>query len=495
MLRAMSSRPAGTATASHSSTTADPSSAGAGRLREGGDRCPGATRLHEAADGALARVRIPGGLLDVQQAEAIAAASRKLGDGAIHLTSRGNIELRGLPLEAGADLADRLHAAGLLPSVVHERARNVVASPLSGLDAAGLLAGQGDVQRWVRELDRLLCADQRLTQLSGRFLFGFDDGRGDILSLAPDVTVVAVSPERAEVVLNGSPIGVTVPAALAARAAIVVAHTFLDRTAAGSGDAWRLADLSAADRTTLATGVRECLLNGAAGGSVISYSVTSDPAGNDPVANDPVNNTADGPVRPDAAGAPRLGYVLGPDGSAALSVGAPLGRVSLTAWNALVRTTIRGGRTLRLTPWRGVVLPGFAVADAAGALAGLSDCGLLTEPESPWVGATACVGRPGCAKALADVHDDARRALVAPAMATVPMTTCATAGTAVEGAGIPPLAVHWSGCERRCGHPIGAHVDVVATDAGYRIGTSGRQPVEVTNSEMAQAVSAARSAM
>ncbi|GMA89042.1 hypothetical protein GCM10025868_42920 [Angustibacter aerolatus] len=70
--------------------------------------------------------------------------------------------------------------AGLLPSRTHEQARNVVASPGGGPDAP-------DLRRTVQALDRGLCADPALASLGGRFLFGLDDGTGDVLSLRPDV--------------------------------------------------------------------------------------------------------------------------------------------------------------------------------------------------------------------------------------------------------------------------------------------------------------------
>jgi precorrin-3B synthase len=65
---------------------------------------------------------------------------------------------------------------------------------------------------------------------------------------------------------------------------------------------------------------------------------------------------------------------------------------------------------------------------------------------------TACAGRPGCAKSLADVRSDVVRAV--------------TAGTLPAGG----ARQHWVGCERRCGHPAGEVVDVVATGEGYRVG-------------------------
>ena len=62
------------------------------------DACPGALQTHPAADGALARVRVPGGLLTAAQLRVLAAAARQIGDGHLELTSRGNVQLRGLQI-------------------------------------------------------------------------------------------------------------------------------------------------------------------------------------------------------------------------------------------------------------------------------------------------------------------------------------------------------------------------------------------------------------
>lgn len=154
---------------------------------------------------------------------------------------------------------------------------------------------------------------------------------------------------------------------------------------------------------------------------------------------------------PDAA-PPALGVVTGPGDTDALSVGLPLGRADAARWRALTDLARdHGTGELRLTPWRGVVVPGVRRGRAPGALDALEAAGLVTGERSPWTGVGACVGRPGCAKSLADVQGDAASALpVAPRADALP--------------------VHWSGCERRCGHPRGEWVDVVAgPDGGYRI--------------------------
>ncbi|MFI6484749.1 precorrin-3B synthase [Nonomuraea sp. NPDC050663] len=140
----------------------------AGRTRP--DACPGALQVHQAADGPLARVRIPGGLLSAHQLRVLAACAEELGSGVIELTSRANLQVRGLS-DPGA-FAERIAAAGLLPSPTHERVRNIVASPL--VDRSLIV-----------ELDRALCGRPELAGLPGRFLFALGE-----TGLPADVTLV-----------------------------------------------------------------------------------------------------------------------------------------------------------------------------------------------------------------------------------------------------------------------------------------------------------------
>ncbi|MCX4238377.1 MULTISPECIES: precorrin-3B synthase [Streptomyces] len=409
--------------AAMSSAALRPSSQATAVSRDRGDACPGTLRLHAADDGALARVRIPGGVLTVRQAEVLADAAQRLGDGDMHLTSRGNVQLRGLADGCGTELAGLLTGAGLLPSRGHERVRNIVASPLSGLDGRGLW----DVRPWLSALDAALCASEAARALSGRFLFALDDGRGDMSGLEADVTVRAAADGGARLALGPAGRALHVSAEDAPRAALVAAEAFLaeallEAERASGTRAWRVAELALADDELTAAAGRRLTAEG------IAHEWRARETGR-----------ADGPP-PGAVGD-------------ALSVHVPLGRLTASQWRELTRAATG---ELRLTPWRGVVLPtpGTSAARRTEALARLDAVGLVTDADSPWLRVGACIGRPGCAKSRADVRADATAALDA-------------VGTARHRGGLP---LYWSGCERRCGHPRGERIDVVAApQGGYRL--------------------------
>ena len=377
--------------------------------RDRADACPGALQTHAAADGALARVRLPGGLVTAAQLRALAGAARDLGDGALELTSRGNVQLRGLGPGADGDLAARLDEAGLLPSPAHDRVRNVLASTLSGR----VPGGHVDARTWAAGYDAGLLADPALAELPGRFLVTLDDGRGDVAGLGGDVGLLALDGATVALTLAGADSGLRSTPDAAVDLALAATSAYLDERTAQGGTAWRLAELDGAADAVLARL-----------GRPPSPSV---------------------PLPAPAPGGP-VGVLPQLDGRSALGAVVPFGRLSAHGAEVLAGAADE----LQVTPWRSVAVPD--VEETATLVAALCRAGLVLDPSSPWLRLTACTGLPGCAKSRADVRADATAALL--------------------GGRLPADGArqHWAGCERRCGRPRGDVVDVVATGTGYRVG-------------------------
>lgn len=322
------------------------------------DACPGALQVHQAADGALARLRLPGGMVTAGQLETLAHTATEFGNGTLELTVRGNLQLRGV--RDAAAVADAVAVAGLLPSPTHERVRNIVASPLSGR-----VGGLADVRPWVSELDAAIRADPELARLPGRFLFGLDDGRGDISGLGADVGAHLLS-ERVALLLAGHDTGIRIEPGQVVATLITVARRFVEVR----GKAWRIAELD--DASPLVAG----------------FAVTAAPGADYP----PVLR-------------PPVGWIGQDDGRVALGAGIPLG--VLTARQAEFVAAVDA--PVVITPWRSLLVCDLSEGVADTALRVLAPMGLVFDENSPWLDISACVGSPGCEKSLADVRAEATR--------------------------------------------------------------------------------------
>ena len=398
------------------------------RRQTADDACPGALRLHAAADGPLARVRLPGGMLTGRQLRVLADVAEQHGDGALELTSRANIQLRALRADP-SELADRLAGAGLLPSLAHETVRNISAPPLADVQTRGL----------VEALDRGLCADDALAALPGRFLFAV--GR---TPLAADVAAIRAGDEWA-VLLGGSDVGVRVPTGRVVGTMLGAARGFLAERGGREPRPWRLREIPGGPELIAArlAGARPEAELGAA--RPPATQPTAEPGAARMPGTQP---TAELSLREPGA-EPLVGKLPQP-GSEQAAVGTlvPLGRLTGVQLEVLAQA-----ERLAVAPWGGVVVLDLAPEAADRWVVALRDAGLVTEGDSKWVGVTTCAGRPGCGKALADVRADAE-----------------AAARFVVG-----RPVHWVGCERGCGSPAAAHVRVEATGVGYLV---DGEPVE-----------------
>lgn len=374
------------------------------------DRCPGVFETHSAADGSVARIRLPGGQISAAAMGTLATISATYGDGFLELTARGNIQLRGI---ADVDsVAAAVVDAGLAQANASDRQRNITASPLSGR-----IGGVADVRQLAVELDDALRAGHAPTQLSGRFWFGLDDGRGDVLGKYPDVALFATTADRFDVVVDGTAVGSTT-AERAVETLLSLAGHFVD----SAPGAWRVGDLSVTQRDTWLRVVAEELPS---------------------------------PTRPapsPTAHAPMLGWfdqdsTRGSSPLVTLGCTVPLGRVPartaefLAAINTPIIVTTR----------REILICDLTEGVAETVVRVLAPMGLIFDAASPWAQITSCVGAPGCAKSLADVRGDVNRHV-----------------NALDDSTVPDTPEHWVGCARGCGSPGQAHIRVEATADGYR---------------------------
>jgi len=369
--------------------------------------CPGALRPMESGDGLIVRLKLTGGIVPLDLAGRIADWAQRFGNGEIDLTARANLQIRGVTDAKLPGLQDAIASAGLLDENPDgEAIRNVIASPLAGLDPDAVL----DIRSVVAALETRLAGDSRLYALPAKFCFAVDDGgRLRLADVRADVRFEAMAGPAFVVRLDGAPddaVGPCRPDEVPDVAA-KLARVFL----AQRGDARRMQDLVAR-----------------LGVAVIAEEVGLAHASN---ASPPARGRSDR----------GSGWVLSTCG-----IGFPFGRILA---NNLLRLAERAAETrateFRLTPWRTVLVP-CPAQEAAALLRSLPSDAFILDPADPRRRVAACVGAPACERGTTSVRDDANR--LAP---LVPETEF----------------LHVSGCAKGCAHPRPASVTLVGNNGRY----------------------------
>ncbi|MEM6608103.1 MAG: precorrin-3B synthase [Pseudomonadota bacterium] len=333
--------------------------------------CPSAHRPMASGDGLVVRVRPPMGALTAAQARGLAGLAERQGNGLIDLTTRANLQIRGVSENGHAALLDGLRAFGLLSTDGPAMNRcNIVTDPF----------GTGTTDDRQRQIARAVDVGLR----AGAFdplpsKFGF------VVDIAPDRQLSAISGDiRIEtssdgliVRADGAATGRSVPDARAAAAlALEIAHWFIASGGVGADGRGRMAGHLG----------RGAVLPDALSGTCV-------PA---PAASRPSPGKRSG------------GYL----------VGVAFGQVSPST---LVDLAEISAGSLRITPWRMFFLPGIADVTA---LAGSSS--LVLDPTDALLRVHACTGAPGCPQASVETRGLARAvAAILPPSASLHVSGCA----------------------------------------------------------------------
>ena len=151
--------------------------------------CPGLFYGSRARDGVLSRMRIPGGILNVQQCWTIANLVDRYSSGCLQVTNRANLQIRELHSEIAPSTWHDLQELGLASRRVEvDPIRNMMASPTAGIDRQQLLDTRPLVKAW----DDYLQTHPELSELSAKFSIGFDGGEAvSIRNLRNDIVLAA----------------------------------------------------------------------------------------------------------------------------------------------------------------------------------------------------------------------------------------------------------------------------------------------------------------
>jgi precorrin-3B synthase len=136
--------------------------------------------------------------------------------------------------------------------------------------------------------------------------------------------------------------------------------------------------------------------------------------------------------------------------SQAFALAPPFGQFDTGMLRSLAGLAEQHGTTIRITPWRALLL---GRVPAGADLAAAAGPAWIADPADPRLNVTACIGAPGCASGSTPTRADAAR--LAAAMR-------------------PTARLHLSGCAKGCAHPGPAPLTLVGRQGRYDMVRDGR---------------------
>lgn len=384
--------------------------------------CPGLLRVVQALDGGICRIKLDGGSILADQADAVAAVAERFAGGVIEATNRCNLQIRGIGPEHGA-LIESLLVAGLGPRTpAGDDVRNLMLSPSAGIDRQMLF----DTRPLAAQILVTLQTHTRFHELSAKFAVQLDGG--EALAMLEHHHDLWLSPlvRDGESWLAFGLAGVPLdkPAgrvSLALGHALVVAVLEL------------FLDLARPDQIRMRHLLAEIPMDEFMARLARRVPLQACLDWQRDMSNDGLH----------------IGSHPQHDERVYVGAAAPLGRLDAGMLRGVARLAReKGDGSLRFTPWQSLLLPNVRRADADEVLAGLEGLGLLCSVEQPLAQLIACTGSSGCAKALADTKADARQL-----------------AELLQAQG-RSLKVHLSGCRRSCAAAHVAPVTLLAVAPG-----------------------------
>ncbi|EZP28513.1 nitrite and sulfite reductase 4Fe-4S region [Pseudomonas sp. RIT288] len=379
--------------------------------------CPGLLRIVQALDGGICRIKLDGGSITADQADAVADAAERFASGAIEATNRANLQIRGIG-EQSAALIDSLLAAGLGPqTAAGDDVRNLMLSPSAGIDRQLLF----DTRPLAEQILATLQTHPRFHQLSAKFAVQLDGGEALAMLEHPHDLWLSAFEHDGEILLAFGLAGCPTD-----HAAGVVT---LDNGHALVAAVLELfLDLARPEQTRMRHLLDELPL--------LAFL--------EQLRERVAINAAIARQRTAVADALHIG-VHRQHADDRVYVGAvpALGRLDPVMLRGAARLAREyGDGSLRFTPWQSLLLPNVKPADAAQVLQNLTHLHWLTDAGEPLSRLIACTGSSGCGKGLADTKHDARLlATLLPQAQNVHLSGCPRACAAAHRTPATLLAV------------------------------------------------------
>lgn len=388
--------------------------------------CPGLFRIVPSRDGGICRIKLARGLVNSTQLRAIAAAAARYGVPAVEATNRSNIQIRGVRAGCEEALIEMLVDASLGPRTAGaDDVRNVMVSPLAGLDPAALI----DVAPLADAILARLEAQPRYHALSPKFAIQIDGGESITMVEHPnDIWFAATDAAHFAVGFAGvpgeRPAGIVaaadVEAALFALLDLFIAE--IGKTNANGDKITRMRHLLVARRVEELMTALPCPVSAPAGWH-----------------------------REEPMLLGHIGAREQADGRFAIGAVPPLGRIGPSMLRGLADLAdLASAGEIRMTPWQSVLLPNIAEGALIDAVAQLDELGFITRPDRTLAAAITCAGSAGCKSGLADTKVDAL-----------------ALADRIDGSGASVFGIHLTGCSKSCAAPRPAPVTLLAISPGH----------------------------
>lgn len=378
--------------------------------------CPGLFYETPAQDGILMRIRVPGGILTVAQASAIAEITDRWKTSTIQVTNRANLQFRAV--SSAPEIFEILKNIGLAAKNAQvDHLRNVMASPTAGIDPSELI----DTRSLVQDIDTYIQSTPELAGLPPKFSIGIDGG-GQV--------------------------------SIGTRSEQAWQHRYNEiQLSAISSNQLQLA--FAADKQLYETGIvidaTECVSAIATLAKVYLSYVQQSQRPKKPRMRDMLKDWGVQGIL-DRAGFATFSTAISLKSEIASLIGVhaqkqaglfyigialPLGQLSIAQFQHLIELAkTYGSGEIRLTPWQSIILPN--IADPSTVLQELS--GFSIDPIQSSI--VACAGKPGCASAETHTQADAH---------------------ALTQSLKHPINIHITGCPKGCAQPSPADITLLGT--------------------------------
>ena len=384
----------------------------------------------------MLRLRMPNGILTWHQLAGLASIAKTYGAGYAHVTTRANIQIRGIEARNATNVVEAVQDLGLTSrGAGADNIRNVTGDATAGIAPGELLDTRPDTRRWHFHV----LNDRSLSGLPRKFNVAFDGG-GPIPTLEEtnDIGFTAVQVAEGAAVAPGVWYrlrlgGITGHKDIARPTEIVVAPQ----------DSTRLADaivrvfVDHGDRTNRARARLKYLID--AWGLEKFLAAVEEKLGRklDRVPEEYIL------PRPPQDRSAHIGlHAQKQTGLYYAGVALPVGRLEVPQMRALADAARElGDGDVRLTVWQNLLVSGIAEANRTAFEQRMTTAGLSLAVSPLWAGLVACTGSSGCKLANARTKEVA----IAIAEHCEPRVELDT-----------PINIHLTGCPNSCAqHYIG----------------------------------------